>query len=89
MSGDLGDLGDVTSLQIILDGDGAFNDVEIGADGALTRITLLEGGMQSGSPSVGLLIDIGDGQLVFAQTSLKLLISAAKAFEARHPGIMS
>lgn len=41
-------------------------------------------GMRSGRTSVALRLDLPDGRTLIAETSLGLLLGAAKAFEARH-----
>lgn len=47
-------------------------------------IGTLDGGMDSGKPSVGFIFTLPDGAKVFAETSLALFQAAAKAFEAWH-----
>lgn len=76
------------AIDLIMEGDGAFK-AEAGliteADpNASIKIALLDGGMTSGRPSVGILVTLPNGSKVLAQTSLRLFCSAAKAFEARH-----
>jgi hypothetical protein len=44
----------------------------------------LEGGMESGKPSVALRIDLPDGRVVLAETSLSLFLTAADALRARY-----
>lgn len=48
------------------------------------KIGGLEGGMVSGKPSVSFGFTMPDGTTVFAQTSMRLFHSAAKAFAARY-----
>ena len=43
-------------------------------------VTLLESGMASGSPSVGIAFELPDGRLVILQTSLALWEGASAAF---------
>lgn len=77
------------AIDLIMEGDGAFKGeagLIIAADPKATiKMALLDGGMVTGKPSVGILITLPNGSKVLAQTSLLLLCSAAKAFEARHP----
>lgn len=47
-------------------------------------ITGLVGGMTSGAPSVALRIDLSNGDTVIAETSLKLLLTAADALKAKY-----
>lgn len=47
-------------------------------------VTALAGGMQSGKPSVALRIDLDDGAVVIAETSLALFLTAADALKARY-----
>lgn len=46
-------------------------------------ITGLKGGMQSGRTSVTLRCDLPDGKVVLIQTSLRVLLATARAFQAR------
>jgi hypothetical protein len=74
-------------LHIILDGSGQIPQL---ADGRPVikvddfTIAALPHGMSTGRPSVAVVIDLPDGAHVFAQTSLRLLLSAADAFKARY-----
>ncbi len=47
-------------------------------------ISALADGMKSGNPSVAVIIDLSGGVVVFAETSLKLFLTAADALKARH-----
>lgn len=44
----------------------------------------LEGGMATGNPSVGIIVEIEPGLAVFAQTSLKLFLAAADVLKAKY-----
>lgn len=76
-------------------GDGAWPDLaEKMADGRVIDIeeiavNVLDSGMKSGQPSVGLRIDLPDGRTVLAQTSARLFCTAAKAIMARYPDLFS
>lgn len=75
-------------LDIIFKGDGAFADVppdKLAHTTEPIRITALEGGMQSGRPSIaiGMFLPHGGG-CVIGETSLALFLSAADAFKARY-----
>jgi hypothetical protein len=48
------------------------------------QVSGLEGGMQSGKPSLALRLDLPDGRVVIAETSLALLVSATRALVARY-----
>lgn len=76
----------MTSVRIILSGDGAFPELEDARslEGKLDAITALSGGMHSGSTSIGMLVLLPDGTPVFVQTSLVLFVAAARAFVARY-----
>jgi len=74
-------------LDVNLDGDGAWPDLLGRSDlltGAWTRLTALPAGMVSGRLSIGILVELPDGRLCFAETSWRLLYLAAKAIEARY-----
>lgn len=51
-----------------------------------TRIEIagLEGGMASGLPSVAMRLDLPDGRVVVAETSLVLFLTAADGLKARY-----
>lgn len=73
-------------MRIILDGDGSlpeYKDRET-IRGEINVALALPAGMQSGNPSVAFLIELPDGKLVFAETSLKIFLTAAAAFKGRY-----
>lgn len=74
------------TLDVSLDGEGAWPDLAGRplTQGALTRLTALPAGMASGRPSIGLLVETTEGQLVFAETSWVLLYNAVEALVARY-----
>lgn len=49
------------------------------------EITGLEHGMESGATSVAIRIDLPDGQIVIAETSLALLVVAVRGLQAKWP----
>jgi hypothetical protein len=54
------------------------------SDDADIAVAGLAHGMQSGDPSVSFTFALPDGRVVFAETSLRLLLTAADALKARH-----
>jgi hypothetical protein len=73
------------SLDIRLDGDGAFEDVRDEAQrGDAFRIAALNGGMTSGNLSIALGVRGDDGKVIVAETSWRLLHAAVRAIEARY-----
>ena len=80
----------VISLQ--LSGDGAYPDlagrqadiIHLGNDAPPIGLSALAGGMTSGRTSVILRIDLPDGRVVLAETSLRLLQQAVAALTARY-----
>lgn len=81
------------SLRIIPDGEGAIPHMaEAQAAGTLIHladdaeiiVTGLAAGMQSGDPSAAFAFRLPDGRYVFAETSLRLLLTAADALKSRH-----
>lgn len=73
-------------LDIVLNGDGCWpelSDRDV-AKGERVAMAALGAGMVSGAPSVTIRIDLPDGRVVLAATSLKLLLTAADAFRARY-----
>ena len=74
------------AIRINLEGDGMVRDVpsdQLVFSDTDIRIGVLEGGMVSGLPSVGIAIE-GDGKVVLGQTSLKLFLMAALAIYAKY-----
>jgi len=74
------------ALDVNLDGDNAWpdlRDIDL-VSGMWTRLSALPGGMQSGSLSIGILVELPDGQKVFADTSWSLLYMAVRAMAARY-----
>jgi hypothetical protein len=47
--------------------------------------TALAGGMESGATSVMFRLDLPDGRVVLAETSLALLVAAVNATRVKHP----
>lgn len=74
-----------TELNIVLDGDGAWPDLAtIGyTPGRIVAVALLPNGTARGRASVTLRIETGDGTVILAQTTLRLLSTAMLAFVAR------
>lgn len=74
-------------LKIHLDGDGCWPDLNENRDrvieGRKIEIAYLSHGMASGKPSVTIRVDLPDGRVVLAQTSLALFEAATRAFQGR------
>jgi hypothetical protein len=76
----------VPSIDIRVDGDGQFPELE-GRHVHHVQdfvVTALTGGMASGMPSVAIIIPLPDGSVVFAESSLRLLLTAADALKAKY-----
>jgi len=74
------------ATNINFDGDNFFKDFDkskITEAKGLHTITVFEGGMSSGRPSVAFVSEMGDGTFVYSETSMNLFLSAARAYEAR------
>lgn len=72
--------------KIVLDGDGRFPELQ-GRKVHTCRIhsiTGLPGGLKSGRASAAVIIDLPDGSVVFAETSMRILLCALRAFQARY-----
>lgn len=80
------------ALNIHVDGEGCWPDLAwtVGQDGpktlttAIVSVACLPHGMLSGAPSVTIRLDLPDGTVALAETSLALFLMAADAFVARH-----
>jgi hypothetical protein len=74
------------STNINFDGDEFFKNFDkskiVEAKG-LHTITVFEGGMQSGKPSVAFVSEMEDGTMVYSETSMNIFLTAARAYEAR------
>ncbi|MBX3605346.1 MAG: hypothetical protein KF788_08745 [Piscinibacter sp.] len=73
----------MTTLRIILDGDGAFPEAKPERFGLATAIGRLPAGMQSGKSSVVIELTMPDGTKAYGQTSLAMLAMAVQAMQAR------
>jgi len=76
----------MTGLRIVLEADGQFPEM---AGKTVHRldgfaVTSLAGGTTSGAPSIAIIAELPDGSFVFAETTLKLFLTAADMFKARH-----
>jgi hypothetical protein len=60
------------------------DDIIHEAGGAHMEITGLDGGMHSGKPSVAVRLDLENGKVLIAETSLALFLTAADALKARY-----
>ena len=79
-------MGKLASLNLEFDADGKFPELQ-GKKIHVTQditVTTLRDGMSSGKPSVALLIKLDNGEVVFAETSMALFLTAADAMVARH-----
>lgn len=73
-------------LSVLPHGDGAWPDLAAKdvAHVQTFAVAGLPAGMASGAPSVMLRLDLPDGRVVLAETSLKLFLSAADALRVAH-----
>lgn len=76
-------------FSVNLDGDGAWPDLADKTD-RIVHITdidvaVLAHGTKGGRPSVAFRMDLPDGQVVFAETTLRLFLTAAAAMKGRFP----
>lgn len=76
----------MTTLYIVPDADGAFPELK---DREVVRtnefaVGGLAGGMTNGAPAVVTVIELPDGRVVFAETSLALFLTAADVFKDRY-----
>lgn len=78
-------------MRIVLEGDGAFPEI-VGREMIRVEdfaVTALEGGMSSGRPSVAFFIELPDGRVVMAETSMRLFQMAAAAFRAKYGDVLA
>lgn len=82
-------------IKLKLEGDGAWPDLleKMLQDDVYKfeslDVAVLDGGMESGLPSVAFRFDLPDGKIVFAQTSLRALKLVVDAIVAKYgdPGL--
>lgn len=80
-------------LDVLFDGDGCWPDLmdkpftHLGNDAKPIQVALLDGGMGSGHPSVSIRLDLPDGEVVVAETSLRLFVLAGRMFAAKYPDL--
>lgn len=77
----------MTALRFNLDaghiGPGGMEQIiELGEDAPPIQISGIRNGLASGAPAVSIRFDLPDGRIVVANTSLKLLLTAADALKA-------
>jgi hypothetical protein len=71
-------------LKLLMDGDNIWPDLSKGYKKAVgIQIARLKGGMASGASSVTIRFDMPDGSIVLGQTTMKLFLAAARAFEGK------
>lgn len=79
-------------LIIKTEGDGCWPDllkddpriIHLGNGAKPIQVAGLEGGMASGKPSLSIRLDLPDGKVVIAETSLAMLLTLADVFKARY-----
>lgn len=79
-------------FSIILDGDNAWPDLKdkpFHHSKSIAGLAILDSGMASGLPSVALRIELEDGSTVIAETSARILVSAARAIHAKYPDLLA
>ena len=74
------------SMTVNFNGDGALANVGYVQEATQIEALVLDGGMDSGKPSVGLHITV-DGAHILAQTSARLFCTAAKMIMAKYPDL--
>lgn len=81
-------------IHILMEGDGAWPDlpgkdvISLDVDYAPPiQVAVLDGGMESGLPSVAFRFDLPDGRVVIAQTSARLFCMAASAIQSKYPNL--
>jgi len=73
-------------IEIHPDGDACWPDLQIRPYkmGEFVAVAALGRGMETGRPSIMMRIELEDGSVVLAQTSLRLFSAATRAFVARY-----
>jgi hypothetical protein len=80
----------IASLSLILDGTSERSGPDFDPNTVirLDKVTMIgmPEGTRAGRASVMFRFDLPDGQIVFAETTLRLLLTAAQALASRYPG---
>lgn len=73
-------------MRVVLNGDMQFPELQGRKvhSAQVGTVTALPGGMKSGRASVAFIIELEDGSVVFAETSLRMLQAATKALTGRY-----
>lgn len=81
-------------LVVILEGDNAWPDlrdkekvVHLGNGTPPIQVGVLDAGMTSGRPSIGIRVDLPDGTTVVAETSARLFCMAARLIMNKFPDL--
>lgn len=76
-------------VTLILEGDGALKEHvgRIVESEAMPKVICLDGGMESGLPSVMLAFQLPDGTMAVCQTSARAFVAAARGITARWPEV--
>jgi hypothetical protein len=81
----------MTMIHIILEGDGAFKDLQGKEDKVIHladqpfTVAALDRGTFGGRPSVMIRLDLPDGRVVLQQTTARLWITVARALRGKWP----
>ena len=77
-------------IKLLLDGDGAFKDL-VGREANVIHLTspftvaVLDGGMESGAPSLAIRLDLPDGRVVVQETSLGAWLMVTAGLRGEFP----
>ena len=75
----------MTGITLVLDGDGHLAGKDPIVCEEMPTILCLAGGMQSGAPSIAIVLTLPDGRVTFCQTSARAFVAAARAITGRWP----
>jgi len=83
------------AMSVNLNGDGALEGIPIHQEASAIEVILLEGGTESGRPSVTIHMTLGAGvgptakseRHIIGQTSARLFCTAARMIMAKHPDL--
>jgi len=79
-------------IKLNLEGDGCWNDLKdkintdqiIWMKDGVIHIAALSKGMKSGKPSISIRLNLPDGRVVVAETSMQLFLTAAAAMNIKY-----
>jgi hypothetical protein len=80
------------TLELVMDGSNwpelrDHDIIHLGNNAPAIGVAVLDAGMSSGRPSIMMRLDLPDGRIVLAETSMRLFVHAASMMLAKYPDL--